>query len=158
MVEVHVNGGNRTRRTEGTEEWGQRVKTHSMSWEGKRKCVPITERSRVLPYVYILNKWHYTGSSYRCRGREDMRIKSWGMEAELAVERRHLSSSPETGSRKKDKSAHKGSGGWGRAQEVSKVPVRWLLFSQVGRKESWGQVMVDPPQQEEYFGGNCMHA
>lgn len=84
--------------------------------------------------------------------------KDWGLEVELALGRRHLASSPQTGSRKRDKRADKGSDGRKRAQEVSKVPVWWLLSAQVGTKESWAPVMVDLPQQEEYFGEICKHA
>lgn len=92
------------------------------------------------------------------QGREDTGRKGWGMEVELALGRRHLASSPQTGSRKRDKRADKGPGGREGAQEVSRVPVWWLLFAQVGTKESWAPAMVDLPQQEEYYRENCMHA
>lgn len=84
--------------------------------------------------------------------------KGLGGEGELALGRRHLASFPQTGGRKRDERADQGSGGKERAQEVSKVPVWWLLFAQVGTKESWAPAMADLSQQEEYFRENCMHA
>lgn len=96
----------------------------------ERKCMPVKEATQVLPYAYILNKRHQTGNSYRCRGRENTGRKGWGLEVELALRRRHLASSPQTGSRKRDKRADKDSGSRKRAQEVSKVPVWWLLSAQ----------------------------